>query len=99
MSFKVHVRRAAELDVAEAQVWYETQRAGLGADFHSEISKVFTVLTETPLIYPVLYRDVRRAIVQRFPYLIWYRVPGEAVTVLACTHARQNPSKVISRFR
>lgn len=44
MSFKVQVRRAAELDVAEAQVWYETQRAGLGADFHSEISKVFTIL-------------------------------------------------------
>ncbi len=99
MSFKIQVRRAAELDVAEAQVWYETQRAGLGADFHSEISKVFNILTETPLIYPVLYRDVRRAIVHRFPYLIWYRVLGVEVTVLACTHARQNPSKVISRFR
>ena len=99
MSFKVQIRRAAELDVAEAQVWYETQRAGLGAELHSEISQVFTVLTETPLIYPALYREVRRAIVHRFPYLIWYRVLGEEVTVLACTHARQNPSKVISRFR
>jgi len=99
LSFTVQVRRAAELDVAEAQVWYETQRAGLGAELHSEISHVFTVITETPLIYPALYREVRRAIVHRFPYLIWYRVLGEEVTVLACTHARQNPSKVISRFR
>ena len=99
MSFKVQVRRAAELDLAQAQVWYETQRAGLGADFHSEISEVFTVLTENPQIYPALYRDVRRAIVHRFPYLIWYRILGEEVTVLACTHAKQNPSKVISRFR
>jgi toxin ParE1/3/4 len=80
-------------------VWYETQRAGLGADFHSEISKVFTVLTETPLIYPALYRDARRAIVHRFPSLIWYQVLGEEVTILACTHARQNPSKIFSRFR
>jgi toxin ParE1/3/4 len=99
LSFKVKVRRAAELDIAEAQVWYETQRAGLGADLHSEISKVLTVLTETPLIYTVLYRDIRRAIVHRFPYLIWYRVLGEEVTVLACTHARQSPSKVTSRVR
>ncbi len=99
MSFKVQVRRAAERDVAEAQIWYDTQHDGLGADFHSEISKVFAVLTETPLIYPALYRDARRAIVHRFPYLVWYRVVGEEVTVLACTHARQNPSKFISRFR
>lgn len=99
MSFKIQVRRAAELDVAEAQVWYETQRAGLGADFYSEVSEVFTVLTENPLIYPASYREVRRAIVHRFPYLIWYSVLGEEVTVLACTHARQHPSKVISRLR
>ncbi|MGH9883769.1 MAG: type II toxin-antitoxin system RelE/ParE family toxin [Pyrinomonadaceae bacterium] len=99
MSFKVQVRRAAELDVAEAQVWYETQRSGLGAEFHSEISQIFTVLSETPLIYPVLHRDVRRVLVHRFPYLVWYRVVGEEVTVLACTHVRQNPEKVISRLR
>ncbi|MCM3903738.1 MAG: hypothetical protein ND866_18715 [Pyrinomonadaceae bacterium] len=46
MSFKVQVRRAAELDVAGAQVWYETQRDGLGVAFHSEISKVFSVPTD-----------------------------------------------------
>lgn len=99
MTFKVQVRRAAELDVAEAQVWYETQRSGLGAEFHSEISQIFTILTETPLIYPILHRDVRRALVHRFPYLVWYRVVGDEVTVLACTHARQSPKKVVPRFR
>lgn len=99
MNFKVQVRRAAELDVAEAQVWYETQRSGLGAEFHSEISRIFAVLTETPLIYPVLHRDVHRVLVHRFPYLVWYRVVDDEVTVVACTHARQNPKKVVPRFR
>jgi Plasmid stabilisation system protein. len=99
LTFKVQIRRAAEVDVAEAQGWYETQRSGLGAEFHSEISQIFTVLTETPLIYPILYRDVRRVLVHRFPYLVWYRVVAQDVTVLACTHARQNPEKVISRLR
>ncbi len=99
MTFKVQVRRTAELDVAEAQVWYETQRSGLGAEFNFEISQIFTVLAETPLIYPILHRDVRRVLVHRFPYLVWYRVVGDEVTVVACTHARQNPKKVVSRFR
>ncbi len=99
MTFDVQVRRAAELDVAEAQLWYESQRGGLSAEFLSEVWQVFDRLAETPLIYQTVYRDVRRAMVRRFPYLIWYRVVGEVVTVLACSHGRQDPSKAISHFR
>lgn len=99
MNFNIQVRRAAELDLAEAEIWYENQRPGLGAEFLSEISRIFTVLGQTPLLYPVLHRDVRRAIVPRFPYLLWYRVMNQNVTVLACTHVRQDPEKVIKRLR
>ena len=99
MSFDVQVRRAAELDVGEAQLWYEAQRSGLSAEFHSEVSQVIDRLSETPLIYQIVYRDVRRAVVRRFPYLIWYQVLGELVTVLACTPGRQDPRKVIARFQ
>ena len=98
MSFKVQVRRAAEVDIAEAQLWYEAQRSGLGAEF-SEVSQVINRLGETPLIYQMVHRDVRRAVVHRFPYLLWYRVRGEDVTVLACTYAGRDPSKVMSRLR
>jgi len=99
LSFKVQIRRAAEVDIAEAQLWYEAQRSGLGAEFHSEVSRVIHRLAETPLIYQVVYRDVRRAVLHRFPYLLWYRVRGEDVTVLACTYAGRDPSKVKSRLR
>lgn len=99
LNFVIQVRRAAELDVAETQLWYEAQQTGLGAEFHSEVSQIIDRLAETPFIYQTAYRDVRRAIVHRFPYLIWYRVPGEVVTVLACTPGRQDPGKAIGRFQ
>ncbi|HJZ82287.1 MAG TPA: type II toxin-antitoxin system RelE/ParE family toxin [Pyrinomonadaceae bacterium] len=98
MSHKVQVRRAAELDFAGAQVWYESQQSGLGAEFRTEVSRVIDRLVETPLIYQKAHRDVRRAIVRRFPYLIWYRVTGEMVIVLACTYAGRDPSRVKARL-
>ena len=94
----MQIRRAAEFDLTAAQMWYETQVSGLGRQFHLEVSQVFARLTETPLIYSTVYRDVRRAVVHRFPYLIWYRVLGQDVIVLACTHGRQDPDIVISRL-
>jgi enoyl-CoA hydratase/carnithine racemase len=70
LSVIVQVRRAAELDVAEAQLWYESQRNGLGGEFYSEVSQIIDRLAETPLIYQIVHQDIRRAIVHRFPYLI-----------------------------
>ncbi|MGH8453131.1 MAG: type II toxin-antitoxin system RelE/ParE family toxin [Nevskiales bacterium] len=99
MSYSVYVRRAAERDVAQAQKWYEEQQRGLAAEFHVEFSATLGRLTETPLIYPALYRNVRRAVSHRFPYLVWYRVQNSRVTVLACTHGKADPGKVLARLR
>ena len=86
------------MDVAEAQLWYEAQRRGLGAEFNSEVSRVIERLSDTPLIYQSVFRNVRRAIIHRFPYLVWFQVIGERVIVLACTHGKQDPKKVKARF-
>ncbi|MGK2942843.1 MAG: type II toxin-antitoxin system RelE/ParE family toxin [Immundisolibacter sp.] len=91
MSYRVYVRRAAERDVVEAQKWYEQQQYGLAARFHVEFSATLDRLAETPLIYPALYCEVRRVVLRRFPYLVWYRVQNSSVTVLACTHGRVDP--------
>jgi plasmid stabilization system protein ParE len=69
LSYSVYVRRAAERDVAVAQEWYEQQQTGLAAQFHAEFAATIDILTETPLIYPKLYRDIRRAVLHRF--LTW----------------------------
>lgn len=98
MSYEIQVRRAAGLDIAKAQVWYESQRSGLGAQFRSEVSRVIDRLSESPLIYQIVHRDVRRAIVRRFPYLVWYRVVGEIVIVLACTYGGRDPEKIKARL-
>ena len=92
-------RRAAELDFAEAELWYETQRSGLGNEFHSGVSEVIDRLAETPLNYQVVYRDILWAFVHRFPFLIWFRVLGEVVIVLSCIDARQEPGKTMARFQ
>lgn len=92
MGFTVYVRRAAELDAAEAQLWYEKQQAGLASKFHQELSTVFDRLAKTPLIYPIVHHNIRRAVLHR-PFLVWYRVEGSVVTVLACPTAKLIPAK------
>ena len=98
LNYTIHVRRSAELDIADAQIWYEEQQIGLAAKFHHELSTVFARLTESPLIYPVVYRNIRRVVLHRFPFLIWYQIEGENVIVLACTHGKADPDTLRPRL-
>ena len=99
MSFDVRVRHAAEQDIIEARSWYDEQETGFGDRFVDEILRVLDRLGESPFLYQMVYRDVRRAVVRHFPYLVWYRVTGTTVTVLAVTHGKQHPSRPIPRFQ
>lgn len=99
MSFSVHVSSAAELDVARAIEWYESQHSGLGEDFLAEFEAVMEILTETPHIYQELYRCARRVVMHRFPYLVWFAIAGETVTVVAYCHGKIKPATLRSRLR
>jgi len=98
VNYRVVVRRNAELDIAGAINWYEEQRMGLGSDFYAQFSRTIERLADSPLIYPVVYREVRRAVLHRFPYLVWYRVQDAVVTVVACTHAKRHPAMARARL-
>lgn len=99
MSFTVQVRRAAELEIAEAQLWYEAKDKSLGAEFLSQVSQTMNRILKMPLLYPIVHRDVRRALVRRFPYLVWYRVSAETVVILACSYAGRDPNRLTARLR
>jgi plasmid stabilization system protein ParE len=98
LSYRVHVRRAAELDVAEALEWYESQQAGLSSEFFLEFEKIIDFLANDPLMFPEMYRGIRRAVLHRFPYLVWYRIEASEVTVLACTHGKVDPASIPGRI-
>jgi plasmid stabilization system protein ParE len=95
----VFIRRAAELELAAAEDWYEAQRKGLGSEFRAEVDHLLSVLAAHPLMFPERYRGNRRAILGRFPYLIWYRVTPDAVIVVVCIDARRHPRLGRARLR
>ena len=92
MSFSVYVRRLAELEALEAQAWYEFQQSGLGASFNEAFAGALHKLESKPLSYQKIYGPVRRIVLRRFPYLLWFVVEGEDVIVIACTHGKRGHS-------
>ncbi|MGH8768483.1 MAG: type II toxin-antitoxin system RelE/ParE family toxin [Burkholderiales bacterium] len=86
------LRVRAEHDIRSAFEWYESQRAGLGAEFLAALRARLEAVGDHPESSPVLYRGIRRAVVSRFPYLIFYVARPERVAVLAVLHHARNPA-------
>src|SRR5947209_13264050 len=87
VKWRVSIRRAAELDLAEARDWYDGRRPGLGNEFLAAVADAFTRLEESPEKFPIYYRDFRRVLTERFPYKIFFRIEGDAVIVFRILHA------------
>ena len=93
MNQPIQVRPEAEDDLAEAALWYEAQRLGLGRRFLDEVEAVFAAIAERPLRFPPLHRQTRRALLHRFPYGVYYLAEADRIVVVAVMHARRHPRR------
>lgn len=92
MSLPVFLRDEAQTEFDEAFDWYENQRAGLGVAFVTRVQEVFDRIAANPFLHAVTLADVRKAVVSRFPYCVFYRPHTDRVEVLAVFHNRRNPA-------
>ncbi len=92
MKYDLIVRPEAEAELAEAFDWYEQQVAGLGGRFLLSIDAAINSIRRDPLQYPILHKNVRRALTRRFPYQVLFIVSDSQVIVIAVFHGMRNPS-------
>jgi len=81
----------AKDDVEEAYAWHESQQVGLGAEFEGALASVLRLVKAMPEAGPIVHRDLRRLLLERFPYSLYYRLTDSTIEVRACLHQRRNP--------
>jgi plasmid stabilization system protein ParE len=81
----------AREDALEAFRWYEKECRGLGKIFRAFLHQTIERIRRAPLASPVVYRDLRRALIDRFPYGVFYRVQVGTIIVVGIIHGRRDP--------
>ena len=98
MSFRLVVRPQAEAELVAARNWYNTQRAGLGHEFVDEVAEASAAIATRPLSFPKVHGEMRRAILRRFPYGVFFRTTTDEVIILGVVHGRRHPRLWRSRL-
>ena len=92
MTYRLITRIEAEIDITDAAIWYQNQRAGLGEEFVAEVHAAIENAVANPRQYPRLRRkpEVRRVLTKRFPYRIFFVLRSDAVVVFRVLHAARH---------
>ena len=89
MTFSFHPE--AEEEFRAAIDYYEDREAGLGYAFSLEVFTAIQNIITQPSAWPVMEDDVRRCLVNRFPFGVLYSLEPTGVFVVAVMHQRRQP--------
>jgi toxin ParE1/3/4 len=81
----------AELDLDEAHLWYDTQGPGLAADFLGAVNTCLASIGRQPEAYPLVDPTMRRALLRRFPYAVFYEIGSIEIVVYGVFHGARDP--------
>jgi len=82
-----------EQDIAGAYAWYEDLRPGLGAEFLGWVDARIETIVRMPQMHEAVHENYWRALVRRFPYVIFYEYASDVATIYGVLHASRNPVK------
>ncbi|MGH7305594.1 MAG: type II toxin-antitoxin system RelE/ParE family toxin [Candidatus Rokuibacteriota bacterium] len=90
-AYRLVAEPRTDLDIAAAYQWYETERAGLGLEFLDQLSTAYDRIAEDPFKYQNLESGIRRALLRRFPYAVYFAVESDVIVILAVLHVSRDP--------
>ena len=91
MVYKIIFRKEAREDMDEILKWYSNQKVELAKSFWESLSETIYLIQQHPFHYPVIFKQFRKAVLNVFPYCVYFRVDKKSVVVLAVTHHKRNP--------
>jgi len=93
MTYQVVLTPPAQNDFMESLKWYSEQQEHLEERFYAAVVETIGLIAENPRLFVERKKSVRVAVVQKFPFLIFYQeeVAKQRVVVLAILHQSRNP--------
>lgn len=100
---RVELHPEARAELRSAALWYDQRRIGLGDEFIAEVAAALDRIGEAADSFPkwpgarATVPLVRRATLQRFPYVVAFERNEREILVLAVAHGKRRPLYWLSR--
>ena len=93
MKYHLKAKAGARRDIRSIQAWYEGEAPHMTAAFEQELDTLLARIEENPLLHPKIYGEIRRALMHRFRYAVYYTVKDQDISVHAILHQARDEGK------
>jgi plasmid stabilization system protein ParE len=88
----------ADAEVTEAALYYGMQAESFGLSFLEELDAALERIEAHPKATLLVGREVRRAILRRFPFSVLYVIEPDRIRILAVAHQKRRPNYWLDRL-
>lgn len=81
----------AETDIKETVSYFKDVRNELDRDFIQAIDASFFEILNNPEAFPIAKYDIRKFVMAKFPFCIYFVDENEALYILSVFHDKRNP--------
>jgi plasmid stabilization system protein ParE len=83
-------REEAKRNLTENILYYEERLPGKGEEFAEDVYQKVQQISNGPLSHSVIFKDVRKASLSKFPFNIYYALNDTVVNIFAIWHKSRN---------
>lgn len=98
-SFELIIVEQAIIEMEDAYRFYDARADNLGTEFSEEVFEVLDKVLLNPFLFPIKFKEVHEAVLNRFPYTITYEIVDNKVVVLSVFHTKRYPNEKLRRKR
>lgn len=87
---KVRFTQFAAAELEDAKEYYNLKQSGLGDRFKQDAKEVVGRISHSPKLYPIIKDDIRKSVLHRFPYTVFYACFADEILILSvASHYRE----------
>lgn len=94
MTYSLRFLPEVEEDVIGGYAWYEAKSPGLGEEFLRVFYACVGDIPRNPLLYPRVHGELRRRLLRRFPFAVYFVVESGQVVVFGLFHCARDPRSI-----
>ena len=89
--FSIELSDEAEVDFDKSYKFYSEDSPKVADTFFKQINLGFDIIKQNPKSFLLAHKDIRKYVVKKFPFVIYYRIVHTVIQVIAIFHTSRNP--------
>ena len=99
MTYELGLLPEVEEDAFAGYLWYEERSSRLGDQVLEELYTDIGGISSNPYLYHVVHQGIRRRLLRRFPYAIYFSLEEKQILVLGVFHCARDPQAIDDELR